>query len=306
MTPTPDSAEDAERKRAEKDMEAEIFSAVRSPDDDNPVLPVRLKPDDMFCFSCHKDVPCWNSCCHGADITLTPKDILDLSKHLDMRPGEFLTEYTAPAMWGNADLPVAKLKMTGEDGKGACTFLTDEGCSVYQSRPTTCRYYPLGLASIKPKGADDKEDFGFLVKESHCKGHEENNLQSVRQYRDEQGIEDHDRVNRGWVDILMKMASWKNLGGPHGKDVSPQVKQMFFMATTDVDGFRKFVFETKFLETYEIDEDVIELLRTDDEVLLLLGFDWMKSVMFQEDTLPMKEHVLQAAKARARKDMGAT
>lgn len=94
-------------------------------------------------------------------------------------------------------------------------------------------------------------------------------------------------------------------GGPGGKDVAPQVKQMFFMASTDVDGLRQFIFETKFLDTYEIDPEAIELLRTDDEVLLLLGFDWMKNVMFQEPTITMKEDILQAAAAKARADMGA-
>ena len=306
MNTTPETPEDAERERAEKDTEAEIFAAVRTPGDENPVMPVRLKTDDMFCFSCHKDVSCWNVCCHGADITLTPKDILDLSKRLGIRPREFLATYTVPGVWERADLPVAKLKMTGADGKGACSFMNDEGCSVYEDRPATCRYYPLGLASIKPKGADDKEDFCFLVKETHCKGHDEDNLQSVNQYREEQGLEDHDRVNRGWIDILMKMASWKNLGGPHGKDVAPQVKQMFFMVSTDVDGFRKFVFETKFLDTYELDPEAIEMVKNDDEMLLLLGFDWMKNVMFQEPTLTMKEDILQAAAAKARRDMGAT
>ncbi len=28
---------------------------------------------------------------------------------------------------------------------GRCFFLTDEGCSVYEDRPTGCRYYPLVL-----------------------------------------------------------------------------------------------------------------------------------------------------------------
>jgi len=292
--------------RLDKDTEVEIFDAIRGPDDGNPVLPVRLRPDDMFCFSCHKDVPCWNVCCHGADVTLTPMDILRLSRHLGIRPREFLAEYTLPGVWDRADLPVAKLKMTGPDGKGPCTFMVDEGCSVYDSRPATCRYYPLGLASVKPKGADHKEDFYFLVKESHCKGHDEEKLQSVSAFRQEQGIEEYDRVNRGWTDILMKMASWMNLGGPQGKDVSPQTKQMFFLVSTDVDGFRQFVFETKFLDTYDLDPEAVEIIKTDDEALLLLGFDWMKSVMFQEPTLSMKENVLQSAMAKAREGMGIT
>ncbi|MAF94836.1 MAG: hypothetical protein CMM60_03670 [Rhodospirillaceae bacterium] len=299
-----DSHADAERKRLDKETEVEIFDAVRG-DDDNPVMPVRLKSGAMFNFSCHRGVSCWNVCCHGTDITLTPMDILVLCKHLSIRPPEFLAEYTLPGVWDRADLPVAKLKMTGADGKGPCQFLTDEGCSVYEARPATCRYYPLGLASIKPKGADVKEDFCFLVKESHCKGHDEDKLQTVAQFREEQGIEDYDRVNRGWMDILMKMASWKSLGGPHGKDVSPQVKQMFFLVSTDVDGFRQFVLESKFLDTYEIDPEAVEVIKENDEALLLLGFDWMKNVMFQESTITMKEHVLHDSIAKARENMGA-
>ena len=95
-------------------------------------------------------------------------------------------------------------------------------------------------------------------------------------------------------------------GGPHGKDVTPQVKQMFFIATTDVDGLRQFIFETKFLDTYEIDPEAVAMIKTDDEVLLLLGFDWMKNVLFNEPTITMKEDILQAAAAIARADMGAT
>ncbi len=107
------------------------------------------------------------------------------------------------------------------------------------------------------------------------------------------------------MDILMKMASWISIGGPYGKDVSPQVKQMFFLVSTDVDGFRQFVLETKFLDTYEIDPEAIDLLKENDEALLLLGFDWMKNVMFQEKSLTMKENVLHEAIAKARENMGA-
>jgi hypothetical protein len=40
-------------------------------------------------------------------------------------------------------------------------------------------------------------------------------------------------------------------------------------------------------------------------MLLALGFDWMKNVMFNEPTLTMKPDVLQAAIARSRDDLGA-
>ncbi len=296
--------EDAQRRAAEADMEVGIFDSVRD-QTANPVEPVRLKGSDSFCFSCHKDVPCWNTCCYGTDITLTPVDILRLSERLYLRPAEFLAQYTAPALWDRANLPVAKLRMSGKEGAGPCVFLDEEkGCTVYEDRPVSCRYYPLGLASVKMKGHDQPEDFFFLVKEGHCKGHEEAKQQTVSEFRAEQGIDPYDELNRGWIEILMKMVSWVTVGGPFGKEPDKPVKQMFFMMSTDVDAFRRFVFETKFLKTYDLDDELVEAIRTSDEALLQLGFAWMKNVLFAEDTIAMKEPVLQAAIAKTRNETG--
>ncbi len=288
----------------ESDVETTVFEGVRSSSGD-PVVPVRLKPEDMFNFRCHKGVSCWNVCCHGADITLTPYDILKLAEHFDARPAQIVASYAVPAIHDGSNLPIAKLVMTGKDGKGPCVFMDEEkGCTVYDARPATCRYYPLGLGSIKMKGHKAREDMFFLVREDHCKGHEEENLQSVAAYRKEQGVEPYDLINERWIGVLMKMASWRSMGGPMGKDVPKQTKQMFYMICTDVDKFRRFVFETRFLDTYEIDDDMIAALKTNDEAMLQLGFDWMQTVMFNEPLLVMKEKVLQKSIVKARDDMG--
>ena len=295
-----------QRPGAEQDIEIDIFEGVRQADG-NPVEPVRLKDSDSFCFSCHKSISCWNRCCHGADVTLTPADILMLTKKLGLQPAEFLAQYTVPALWEKSDMPVAKLRTDDNDDSEACVFLAgDEGCGVYDARPTTCRYYPLGLASIKMMGAEKKEDFYFLVRESHCQGHEEDQRQTVAQFRAEQGVEALDEIVRGWIDIMMKMTSWRSVGGPNARQVSPQAKKMFFMVSTDVGAFRRFVFETRFFDTYAIDPETVEVLKTDDIALLQLGFDWLKNVLFNEQTINMKDDVLQAAIARGRAEMGAT
>ncbi len=294
-------------ERLDQDMEMEIFSGLRNEETSgNPVVPVQHRLEDSFSFRCHRGVSCWNRCCHGADVTLTPQCILRLSRRLNVRPRDFLTQYTVPALWERAELPVAKLKMGGEDGKGPCSFVTAEGCAVYEDRPATCRYYPLGLATVKLKDAKHKEDFHFLVREGHCRGHGECHVQTVATFRQEQGIEPYDRVNRGWMDIIMKVVSWNVLGGPYGKEMAPQTKKMFFMVSTDVDALRAFVFGTKFLETYEVAPEAVETLKTDDEALLQLGFDWLKSVLFNEKTIVIKQHVLQTAIAKTREGTGAS
>lgn len=288
----------------DRDAEIQVFDAVRG-QSAFPVQPVRLTAEDTFTFRCHKDLGCWNKCCHGADITLTPYDIVRLSRRLALKPAEFLLQYTVPSIHEKADLPVAKLKMGGDDGRGACPFNAPEGCTVYQDRPATCRYYPLGMVSMKMKDMEGKDDFFFLVKEDHCLGHCDGKSQNVGQFRQEQQVEEDERVNRGWIDILMKMASWKVMGGPMGKAPDQRTKKMFFMATTDVDSFRRFVLETKFLDTYDVAPEAVEIIKTDDQALLLLAFDWLKNVLFNEPTIVLKEQVLQQAIAKARDSMGA-
>jgi Fe-S-cluster containining protein len=292
--------EERAKREAAADMDLNVFDGVRS-SDGNPVQPVKLRESDSFCFSCHKGVSCWNTCCHGADITLTPFDILRLSKRLEVSPTQFLQMFTLPDMWHGANMPVAKLRMEGDEGDGPCVFMDEEdGCTVYEARPVNCRYYPLGLATVKMKEMKEVEDFYFLVREKHCKGHEEEREISVADFRKEQGTEYYDEKNRGWIEILMKLASWKVVGGPGGRDVPDQVKKMFFLATTDTEMFRKFVFETKFLKTYQIDPELVDRLRSDDELLLQLGFDWMKNVIFNEPTIKMRKEVLDDAIAKAR------
>ena len=300
-----EAAQEVRRTDVDRDVELRVFAGVRA-QAPGPVEPVKLALGDTFSFRCHRGVSCWNVCCHGADVTLTPYDILRLSRHLSLRPAQFLERYTVPAVHEATDMPVVKLKMGGEDGKGPCPFVATEGCTIYPDRPATCRYYPLGLMSVKLKDGDRKEDFHFLVREPHCRGHEEANLQTVSDFRREQEIEPYDRANRGWIDILMKLASWRSLGGPLGRAASPQARQMFFMVSTDIERLRRFVFETRFLEIYDVSPDAARRIETDDVALLQLGFDWLKNVLFNEPTLVMRPEILQSAVASARAELGGT
>jgi len=309
QTPSSEQEEEAEaaqqvrRPAFDRDIELRVFAGVRAAAA-GPIEPVRLKAEDSFCFNCHRGVSCWNACCHGADVTLTPYDLLRLSRTLGVRPAEFLQRYTVPALHEASEMPVVKLKMGGDDGRGPCVFMAPEGCTVYADRPVTCRYYPLGLVSVKLKESERQEDFHFLVREAHCRGHEEKKRQTVAQFRDEQGVEPYERVNRGWIDILMKLASWRSLGGPMGRAPTPQARQMFFMVSTDVDRFRRFVFETRFLQVYDVAPETTEHIKTDDEALLQLGFAWLKNVLFNEPTIAMRQEVLQNAIASARANVG--
>ena len=222
------SDDEARRRQAEVDLDVPIVSALRE-GAGGPVVPLRLTASNTFCFDCHKGVSCWNECCHDTDITLTPYDLIRIGRAVNMAPGEAARLFGTEAVHEASGMPVMKLKRVDNgEAKRPCVFLDPaEGCSIYADRPAACRYYPLGLASVKMKGHDAPEDFYFLVKETHCKGHEEPREQTVADFRAGQGVEPYDEKNRGWIYILMKLASWKyarrpvrqGAGRAHEKDV---------------------------------------------------------------------------------------
>ncbi|MFO7748848.1 MAG: YkgJ family cysteine cluster protein [Desulfobacteraceae bacterium] len=242
------------------------------------ILPVQMTRNSTFKFKCHKGVSCFTDCCRGINIMLTPYDILTMRKKLDLSSEEFLAIYTDLHLLEKADLPVVTLKLLDDERK-SCPFVKDkEGCIIYEDRPTTCRYYPLGVGSLSyASDHSDEDEFFFTVKEDHCKGFEEDKEWTVAEWREDQGIDLRDKVNAGWTDLIVRKKSV-----PDSIKLSEQSKQMFFLACYNIDKFRKFVFESTFLSRYEYNENLIEEIKNDEVKLLQFGFEWMKSTLFGE------------------------
>lgn len=245
------------------------------PGNEAGIEPVRFGPENRFRFSCHKGVKCFTRCCRGINIILTPYDIVRLKNRLGMTSGEFLAVYTVPQLLEKTDLPVVTLKLL-DDEEESCPFVKEEGCMVYEDRPTTCRYYPLGVASLSHKEEADGEGFYFFVNEPHCLGFEEEKEQSVAEWRKDQGVDLHDEINAGWTDLVVRKRSF-----PKNVQLTEQSKKMFFTTSYDIDQFREFVFNSSFLSLYDIDDEEIERIREDEIALLNFGFRWMKWVFYK-------------------------
>ena len=131
------------------------------------IEPVRLSLDSKFKFKCHKGVKCFTKCCRDINIVLTPYDIIRLKNRLQLSSEEFLAMYTVPRLLEKTDLPMVTLRLMDDDLK-SCPFVTDNGCIIYEDRPTICRYYPLGVASLSHRDGVEDEGFYFFVHEPHC------------------------------------------------------------------------------------------------------------------------------------------
>jgi uncharacterized protein len=163
-----------------------------------------------------------------------------------------------------------------DDGKGSCPFVREDGCILYEDRPTACRYYPLGVASLQHKEGADDEGFFFFVNEPHCKGFDEKCQWTVADWRKDQGVDLRDEVNAAWTDLVVHKKSF-----PPNIKLTPKAKEMFFMVSYNIDEFRRFIFDSTFLQRMPVDEKAREELKTDDVALLKFGVQWLKSILFK-------------------------
>lgn len=243
---------------------------------------VQLTLNSKFKFKCHKGISCFTKCCSNIDIMLTPYDIIAMKKRLGITSGEFLEKYTRTQAEGRAAFPILYLKMGTDEGK-SCPFVTPEGCSIYDDRPANCRYYPIGQGTFK-KSVDEKvtdEDFFFFVKEDHCKGFEESDEWSIAGWREDQGVDRYDELNKEWKGIML----FRNVPA---EPVDGKKLAMFYMACYDADRFRSFIFESGFLNHFDLDEALQERLRRDDVELMLFGFKFVRYILMMEQTLKTK------------------
>jgi Fe-S-cluster containining protein len=245
------------------------------------LVPTVLAPNVEIQFNCHKGISCFNACCRHADIQLTPYDIIRLKDNKGISATELLKDYTVPFEMDKDGVPGVKLRT---DDDGACLFVTDEGCSVYQDRPTACRYYPVGHMAVHEAGAKDDEVRYFLVKEEHCKGHEEARSITISDYRKEQQVDVYDQLNREYLQLILK----KKSAGPTIGRPSDTSLQFFFMCAYDIDRLRRYVLSDAFRSTYELEESFYATVEKEDIALMQFGIRLLKQVLFGDQTIPEK------------------
>jgi hypothetical protein len=153
--------------------------------------------------------------------------------------------------------------------------------------------YPLGLAAGKdtPDGWRG-ERFYFLLEEEGCKGFSEPKEWTVREWLEDQGVDEYDR----WGEAFKELSLHKFF--ENGGTLSPERMHMMYTACYDLDKFREFVFESTLLQRFEVDEDFVAEMRDDDEALLRFAFLWLRFSLFGEETVKIKAGAVEALKGK--------
>ena len=235
---------------------------------------VRISLDGNFKFSCHKELTCYNTCCRDVNIFLTPYDVLRMRMNTGLSSGEFLKAYTV-ALLGEEGIPLVVLRMMEDENK-TCRFVSRDGCSIYQDRPWSCRMYPVFPVSSK------EEEF-LIEEKSSCLGGTGEKQWTPKEWKTAQNIDIYDKMNELYKEITLHDYFQK------GNKLDSGKAKLLYTACYDLDAFKRFLFETRFFDIYDVEEEVIEKIRNDEVELLSFGYRWVRFSLFSEATLKLKD-----------------
>jgi uncharacterized protein len=235
---------------------------------------LRVSLDGKFKFACHKELTCYNTCCRDINIFLTPYDVLRMRKWTGLSSGEFLKVYTI-ALLGEEGIPLVVLRMKEDENK-TCHFVAADGCSIYRDRPWSCRMYPVFPVSSK------EEEF-LIEQKSKCLGVREEKQWTTREWKEDQNIDIYDKMNEAYKEITLHEYFKK------GNKLDSGKAKLLYTACYDLDAFKRFLFQTRFFDIYDVEKEIIEKIRDNEEELLIFGYRWVKFSLFSEDTLKLKD-----------------
>ena len=106
----------------------------------------------------------------------------------------------------------------------------------------------------------------------------------------DQGVAIYNKKSQPYMEITLQKCFQE------GKGLGPSKTQMFYIACYDLDRFRRHLFESRFFDLFDVEEEVIKRIETDDEELLAFGARWLEFSLFRENTISIKGEVLERKK----------
>jgi Fe-S-cluster containining protein len=239
-------------------------------------MPEGMEPlgKKKFKFQCHPGVDCFMVCCKNVDMFLYPFDILRLKSFLKISSQECIENYVR-VVKGASHPYFPSLMLRLNEGSKACPFLDDDGCGIYNDRPSACRTYPLERGVDRSPGKGASRDFYLLTNHEYCHGHLEDKNFTVKKWIRDQRLDDYNLMNDLWaeVDTVFSKNPWSGEGSGGPK------QQMAFTACYDVDNFRLMVAKHSLLQRFAIPRDQRRRINESDSELLKFAFEWVKNFL---------------------------
>jgi uncharacterized protein len=259
---------------------------------------ISIGMNDAFGFACHKKVPCFNHCCKDLNQALTPYDVVHLKNYLNISSQKFLEKYAVIYTGPTTGLPVVSLRFSADAEKN-CPFVTPQGCTVYEARPSSCRIYPLARALKRSRIDGSVTEHYALLKEPHCQGFEQEGSQTVRQWISSQELETCHQMN----DTLMELIALKNQLRPG--PLSAEHEQLTRMAFYDLDTLKEKALADQ-LPNMQGDHLTPLPDEENDEAWLAWSMTWIAQVLFGKQAPPPKEPAANRARGSRKPSDGSS
>lgn len=143
------------------------------------------------------------------------------------------------------------------------------------------------------------ENIYFIVKEIHCRGHDEPHRLTVAEYRQQQGNDRYDELN----EKLRVHHSEKNTSGPTIGRPTDRSTQLFDMSSYDIDKIRNCIHSLGFVEIYDLSDQELSNLFDDKDELLRFTTRFLKQVLYGIMSVPMKPDAREKRHMRMRAKM---
>lgn len=164
---------------------------------------MRIGVDEPFPFHC---TMCGKCCINREDILLTPRDIFNMSKELEITVSEFFKEYCEAYIGGDSRMPIVRLKPRGSVKR--CPLLKDRKCSVHKAKPAVCAMFPIGRCLRYEPGQDIKvtvDQVEYIFNNPGCGDDAE--IHTVREWLNEFGISTEDMFFVKWQQAVVELST---------------------------------------------------------------------------------------------------
>ena len=119
-----------------------------------------------------------------------------------------------------------------------------------------------------------------------CHGSKEGKQWTIQEWKKNQGIELYDKMNESYKEITFHDYFQK------GNKLDAGRAKLLYRACYDLNDFKRFLFETRFFDIYDVEDEVIENIKEDEEELLDFGYRWTRFNLFGEDIFKLKDKAM--------------
>lgn len=152
--------------------------------------------NDTFKFHCTQ---CGKCCINREDILMSPQDVFNAAKELQMPPADFVKLYCEAYLGDTSRMPIVRLLPKGSIRR--CPLLKDRKCMIHNAKPAVCAMFPLGRAIRIDKDAAEKDEsiemnVEYIINDIECGDNSETH--TVKEWLESFGIPLNDEYFIKW------------------------------------------------------------------------------------------------------------